>query len=163
MNLDTDRVRKHTAAEVLRRIDTETEQRLIEHAATPDSIAARLRQLDREWDIDRAIEAEASIVGLAGLTLGAMVKRQFLALPLVIGSAVFLYAFTGRYPMLPLFRRFGLRTASEIAGERYALKALRGDFAEMGKTGSDPVRSASAPSAPDSASRLGLVGSESRP
>jgi hypothetical protein len=42
-----------------------------------------------------------------------------------------LYGTTGRYPLLPIFRRLGLRTAREIARERYALKALRGDFANM--------------------------------
>jgi hypothetical protein len=29
---------------------------------------------------------------------------------------------------VPLFRRAGVRTATEIERERYALKALRGDF-----------------------------------
>jgi hypothetical protein len=32
---------------------------------------------------------------------------------------------------LPIFRRLGFRTASEIDRERYALKALRGDFEEL--------------------------------
>jgi hypothetical protein len=32
---------------------------------------------------------------------------------------------------VPLFRRLGFRTASEIDEERYALKALRGDFADL--------------------------------
>jgi hypothetical protein len=29
---------------------------------------------------------------------------------------------------MPVFRRLGVRTATEIEEERYALKALRGDF-----------------------------------
>jgi hypothetical protein len=37
----------------------------------------------------------------------------------------------GWYPLLPAFRRMGVRTSREIARERYALKALRGDFAGM--------------------------------
>jgi hypothetical protein len=32
---------------------------------------------------------------------------------------------------MPLFRRFGVRTSREIERERYALKALRGDFAAI--------------------------------
>jgi hypothetical protein len=32
---------------------------------------------------------------------------------------------------VPLFRRLGVRTASEIDEERYALKALRGDFRNL--------------------------------
>jgi len=32
---------------------------------------------------------------------------------------------------MPIFRRLGLRTSREIARERYAVKALRGDFVGM--------------------------------
>jgi hypothetical protein len=49
----------------------------------------------------------------------------------MVGAAVFLHATAGGYPLLPLFRRLGLRTSREIARERYALKALRGDFHDM--------------------------------
>jgi hypothetical protein len=37
----------------------------------------------------------------------------------------------GWCPPLPVFRRLGIRTASEIDYERYALKSLRGDFDEL--------------------------------
>ena len=45
-----------------------------------------------------------------------------------------LHAATGWYPLLPVFRRLGFRSAREIAGERYALKALRGDFHAMNES-----------------------------
>ena len=137
MNLSTDRVRRHTATEVLRRIDTDCTERLQELASTaPEAIARRLDELDREWDTDRGIELEASSVGLIGLALATLVDRRFLALPAVVGGALFLHAMTGWYPLLPVFRRLGLRSAREIARERYALKALRGDFDSMaGGTG----------------------------
>ena len=141
MNLSTDRVRRHTAAEVLRRIDADCTERLEELASTgPEAIARRLDELDREWDTDRGIELEASSVGLIGLALATLVDRRFLALPAVVGGALFLHAMTGWYPLLPVFRRLGLRSAREIARERYALKALRGDFDSMagGTGGSDP-------------------------
>jgi hypothetical protein len=32
---------------------------------------------------------------------------------------------------LPLFRKMGVRTQTEIERERYALKALRGDFSQI--------------------------------
>lgn len=132
MNNAIDRVRAHTAAEVLRRIDGDTTARLHQLATSPpEDIAGRLEALDREWDTDRTIELEASLMGLAGLALGAMVDRRFLALPAMVGSAVFLHAMTGWYPLLPLFRRLGFRSSREIARERYALKALRGDFRGM--------------------------------
>lgn len=132
MSLENDRDRRHTAATVLRRIDEETQAKLHAcEAAGPDHIAARLDALDREWDTDRAIELESSLMGLGGLVLGALVRPAFLAAPAVVGAAVFLHATVGWYPLLPLFRRMGLRTSGEIARERYALKALRGDFHGM--------------------------------
>jgi hypothetical protein len=133
MDEHADRVRRHTAAEVLRRIDDETVASLIRCAdSDPQATEARLDALDREWDTDRALEAEAAAMGLAGLALGAFVSARLLALPAFVAAALLTHALTGRYPLMPLFRRMGIRTAREIARERYALKALRGDFAGMG-------------------------------
>ena len=39
-----------------------------------------------------------------------------------------LHATHGWYPLLPLLRRLVVRTRDEIDRERFALKALRGDF-----------------------------------
>jgi hypothetical protein len=127
-----DRVRYHTASDVLRCIDDATRDQLKQHA-TVDArlISERLHALDRQWDTDRAIALEASAVGLVGLALGAFVKKGFLGIPAVIGGALLMHAFSGRYPVLPVFRRLGLRTSREIARERYALKALRGDFRDI--------------------------------
>jgi hypothetical protein len=38
------------------------------------------------------------------------------------------HALQGWCPPLPVFRRLGFRTQYEIEQERYALKAIRGDF-----------------------------------
>ena len=54
--------------------------------------------------------------------------RRFFALPAVVAGFLLQQAVQGRCPPVPLFRRLGFRTASEIDHERYALKALRGDF-----------------------------------
>lgn len=132
MDAGADRVRRHTAAEVLRRIDDETVASLTSCADAPLQIDRRLAALDHEWDTDRALETEAATMGLIGLALGTFVRKPLLALPAIVAGAVLLQAATGRYPLMPLFRRLGLRTAKEIARERYALKALRGDFAGMG-------------------------------
>jgi hypothetical protein len=132
MSVETDRDRRYTAASVLQRIDDETEARLRTYASDgPQAIAARLAELDQEWDIDRAVELEASLMGLMGLGLGALFRRGLLAAPAVVGAAVFVHATMGWYPLLPVFRRLGLRTSGEIERERYALKALRGDFQDM--------------------------------
>jgi hypothetical protein len=127
-----DPVRARTAAEVLRRIDDTTTAHLIRGAeAPPDAVASQLERLDREWDTDRALETEAAVTGLVGLALGALLRPAFLVVPAFVAASVLTHALTGRYPMMPLFRRLGLRTSREIARERYALKALRGDFADL--------------------------------
>lgn len=127
-----DRVRYHTAGDVLRCIDDATKDQLKQHA-TLDArlISERLEALDRQWDTDRAIALEASGIGLAGLALGAFVRTGFLAIPALIGGALLVHAFSGRYPSLSVSRRMGVRTSREIAREKYALKALRGDFKDM--------------------------------
>ncbi len=134
MDDHADRVRRHTAQEVLRRIDGATMANLTKCAESPAQADRRLAELDREWDTDRALEVEAATMGLVGLALGAFVRKRLLALPVIVAGAVLIQATTGRYPLMPLFRRLGLRTSKEIARERYALKALRGDFSGMGTT-----------------------------
>jgi multidrug resistance efflux pump len=148
MNPSTDRVRAHTAKDVLRRIDDDMNQRLIEAAeASHEATSQRLKALEREWDTDRALEIEAATVGLLGLALGVFARTSLLALPAVVAASVLAHAATRHYPLMPLFRRFGLRTSREIARERYALKALRGDFAGM-PGGRQPADAATARSSP---------------
>jgi hypothetical protein len=128
MERSPDRARRHTARSVLRRIDDDTLDHLMEVETKPETTSRRLETLDREWDIDRTVEAEAATMGLIGLALGTFVRPAFLALPATVGAAVFLFGTRGIYPLLPIFRRLGIRTAREIERERYAVKALRGDF-----------------------------------
>ena len=149
MNTTIDPIRTRTAADVLRRIDETTRANLAEHAERGrDVIGPRLQALDREWDVDRAVELEAALTGLAGLALGAFVRRGFLVLPAVVAASVLAFATTRRYPLLPAFRRLGLRSAREIARERYALKALRGDFADLAPRARPPGQAATEREAP---------------
>lgn len=62
--------------------------------------------------------------------------RRFALIPLVVGSFLLQHAVQGWCPPLPVFRRMGVRTQTEIDEERAALKALRGDFRDVG--GSNP-------------------------
>ena len=54
--------------------------------------------------------------------------RAVRPVPLVVGGFLLQHAVQGWCPPLPVFRRYGVRTQTEIDDERYALKALRGDF-----------------------------------
>jgi hypothetical protein len=66
-----------------------------------------------------------------GLTLGGTVNRKWYLLPAGVAAFLLLHAVQGWCPPLPVLRRLGFRTAAEIAYERYALKAMRGDFEKM--------------------------------
>lgn len=137
----TERVARHTAATVNERIAARTHQRVWDLAGRPDRIEGRLDDLDREWDIERALEANAATVALAGLALGATVDRRFFAVPALVAGFLLQHAVQGWCPPVPILRRLGFRTQSEIERERCALKALRGDFADVQTGGgrSDPA------------------------
>jgi len=124
------RVPRHTAPEINDRIRRETERRVDYYATHIGEIDGRLRALDREWDIERTLEANAAGLGLTGVLLGVFADRRFLALPAAVTAFLLQHALQGWCPPVPLFRRLGFRTASEINIERTALKALRGDFDE---------------------------------
>jgi len=94
----------------------------------PDGIDRRIDDLDREWDIERILEAHASTAFLAGLLLGATVHRRFFVLPGVVAAFLLQHALQGWCPPVPFFRRLGVRTQTEIERERCALKLIRGDF-----------------------------------
>lgn len=127
-----ERVPNQTDQAVNERIRRTTEQNIakLKHAGR-SAIGRRLRELDAEWDIERLLEANAATACLIGLGLGATVDRRWFALPAVVAAFLLQHAVQGWCPPLPVFRRLGVRTASEIDYERYALKALRGDFADV--------------------------------
>ena len=71
----------------------------------------------------------------ARLTLGLTLDRRWLALPVGVAAFLLQHAVQGWCPPVPVFRRLGVRTAGEIDRERYALKALRGDFDRIAPSG----------------------------
>jgi hypothetical protein len=124
-----DRVPANTAKHVNACISRKTEENVRRTAAGgPKAVERRLRELDREWDIERCVETMAPSFTLLGLGLGLTVSRKWLALPIVVQAFFLQHALQGWCPPVPLLRRLGIRTASEIDHERNALKALRGDY-----------------------------------
>jgi hypothetical protein len=118
-----DRVPRQTADEVNERIRRQTDDNIarIANGGRP-AIQRRLAELDREWDIERTLEANAAGAVLVSSLLGLTVSRKFLLLPPVVGAFLLQHAVQGWCPPLPIFRRLGVRTASEIERERDALK-----------------------------------------
>jgi hypothetical protein len=130
-----ERVPLHTAEHLNRRLQRQLEENVARSAeAGPAAIDRRLAELDQEWDIERALEANAATVALAGLILGTAGNRKLLVLPALVAGFLLLHAVQGWCPPVGLFRRLGFRTAAEIDQERYALKILRGDFQNLPAT-----------------------------
>ena len=132
------RVRKHSSPEANARIREDALQRLKEYEhAGASRISARIAELEREWDIERVLEANAATVALIGLALGAGVNRRWFALPAVVAGFLLQHALQGWCPPLPVFRRLGIRTAVEIHEEIVALKTMRGDFGAANRNSAD--------------------------
>ena len=116
---DADRVRRNTPPQINWRIDTLTECSVREHlAAGPDAIRQRLQSLDREWDIERVLQTLAPSLILKGIALSALRDRRWLLLPAAVAGFLLQHAVQGWCPPLPLLRRMGVRTRTEIDRER---------------------------------------------
>lgn len=152
-----ERVTRHTNEEVNRQIQRDIDSRLEYFAAHPDQIDDRLGELDREWDIERAIQANAASLALTGLFF-SLFRRRWVLLPGAVLGFLLQHAIQGWCPPVPVLRRFGFRTQHEIEAERYGLRILRGDFDEMrahgasrtGQSAEDLLRSPLEERAPES-------------
>src|SRR5439155_10009003 len=126
---DRDHVREQTSPGVNERIDERTIEHLCNYVGqSTEAISRRIEELDREWDIERWLEVNASSLALGGLFLGVTASRKWLWLPALVLPFLLLHATEGWCPPVPLLRRFKVRTRKEIDAEKYALKLLRGDF-----------------------------------
>jgi hypothetical protein len=86
-------------------------------------IVERIQMLDKEWDIERVLEVNASTLALTGLFLGLTTNRKWFFLPGIVLPFLLQHGLKGWCPPLPLLRRLGIRTRGEIDREKYALKA----------------------------------------
>jgi len=131
-----DRVPLNTDACINASIRRKTENNIAYFASGgSDAITRRLAELDQEWDIERMLETNAATATLIGMTLGITVSKKWFVLPAAVAGFLLQHAVQGWCPPLPILRRMGFRTASEIDYERYALKALRGDFRNVSEAG----------------------------
>lgn len=124
----TSRVPRHTPDNLNQNIIDETINNILTHGASASGIDRRLKDLDKEWDIERMLEANASTLVIIGLILGAFASPWFYLISFFVGAFLLQHAIQGWCPPIRLFRRVGFRTHAEIAAEHYALRFLRGDF-----------------------------------
>ena len=136
----TQRVEDHTRPEwnELIRLRTNASVARLQGADRVE-VEARLIDLEREWDVERALTANAGSIVLASTLLAYFVDRRFLLLTTAVFSFLAQHALHGWCPPVPILRRFGLRTMREIERERFAIKALRGDFDMVPPRGAVPA------------------------
>ena len=139
-----DRVPRHTDEHVNRRIRAAMKRGVHYYSLHREEIPLRMRELNEEWDIERAIEANAAAIAFGGVALSVTRGRGWLLLPALVTGFLFQHAVQGWCPPIPVLRRLGFRTSYEIEEERQALKALRGDFEAGRETGSQALRAAAA-------------------
>jgi hypothetical protein len=115
---------RHSAQETL-------EARLARLAdAGPQPITDRLAQLDREWSAGRMTKATIGVLTVVGLGL-ALLNPWWLLLPAVSGLSLLEYLFSRTSWMGAAFRELGFRSGADIDQEKFALRALRGDFKHL--------------------------------
>lgn len=134
------RVPQHTQEHINERIQRDIRRSVTHYArCNGDAIDERLAELDEEWDIERALEFNAATLATSAITMGLFGRKRWFLFAGAVTAFLAQHALQGWCPPVPILRRLGFRTAREIDQERYALKALRGDFAEAGvEDESDP-------------------------
>ena len=123
-----DRIRAHTRATSNARIDRATFEHLDEALQSSETIRTRLRELDKEWTVDRALMLNFAIAGSvsAGLAIHGAIKHGRISgwTALIGAQLAFLahHAIRSWCPPMPVFRRLGFRSDREICAERVALQ-----------------------------------------
>lgn len=81
---DGERVRKNTAEKKNAKIDNEIILNIEKYSKNPPLIADRIKQLDKEWDIERVLEINMSIISILGISLAVFANIYWLILPSIV-------------------------------------------------------------------------------
>ena len=116
-----DRVRSMSSESANRRIDRTTGESIARAVAGGrTAMEQRLSELQQEWNVDRALVLNFSVLVLAQL-IAARRDRRWLWGPLLQTPFLIMHATVGWCPPVLWFRPLGFRTRFEIQAEREAL------------------------------------------
>jgi hypothetical protein len=130
-----DRVRMMSSEKANRAIDAKTQQSVDRASAGGRAaIERRLVELHQEWDVDRALTLNFSVLVLAQL-LAAKRDKRWLWGPLVQTPFLLMHATVGWCPPVLWFRPLGFRTRFEIHAEREELLRRLGELPSTAEQG----------------------------
>jgi len=124
-----ERVQLSTKETVNYRINRQTINNISQHLSKDSSeLTERIAELNYEWDTERTLETSASVLVLISISLGLFHSQFWFVVSALVAFFLLVHALIGWCPPLPIIRRKGIRTTTEICEEKVALKQLRGDF-----------------------------------
>lgn len=86
-------------------------------------------ELRKEWDVERALEVNASsLILMSSIAAGVRTRSWGFAPPAVVAGFLLQHGLQGWCPPLPVLRRLGFRTQREIDAERTAVRLMLGDL-----------------------------------
>lgn len=132
----TDQIRMHSSKATNDAIDEHTLASVEELAhASGSQVSERIEKLDKEWDIERVLQAHTAVVTLGAAGMALITGKRRWMLPAIVPATFLLqYTFQGWSPPVEALRKLGIRSRHEIESERTALKAMRGDFGGLHNT-----------------------------
>lgn len=134
--IEGQRVRINTASSRNAEIDEMTFDNIKRYAGkSNEEISQRIKELDEEWDIERILDLNMSALAITGFFMSGLAGRRWLVLPAVVAGFFAQHAIQGWCPPLNLLRSLKIRTQDEIAQEKHALKAMRGDYKDIKSPG----------------------------
>ncbi|MDQ2751550.1 MAG: hypothetical protein M3R72_00840 [Bacteroidota bacterium] len=111
------------------KVDVYTQENINHYYRNKNHIENRLRQLEKETSIEQIFQLHDAANVIAGVLLSVATRKQkWLILPILIAIVQSVQTATGQRLGTSLLRKYGFRTKDDIDKEKYALKALRGDF-----------------------------------
>jgi hypothetical protein len=124
-----DLIRQRSPVSINDRIEEEIANSIrIQSRKDQKDITSRIRELDQEWDLDRTLTASLASGALISAAISSRKYKKWIYLSLIQLSFLTFHCLRRWSPLSLILRQFRFRSKEEISSEKYALKALRGDY-----------------------------------
>lgn len=126
----TTKVNMNTSQDINDRIQKEIKENIdLYKRGNRNEIEKRLTELEYEWDTERVLEINFALITLLSSIKGLAGKKRWLALSGIASIFMIQHSLQGWCPPLPIIRKLGIRTATEINHEKMELQKILEDEA----------------------------------